>query len=316
MVEARQQAMNTLTAQNRPSPAGQGASEAPPSTAAYLAYASRGENSWWRYALGVAFALFLAIAVPAALILGLVVTHRWPADLMQKAQDPAHPIDFFTFNGALFLAVLAGFVVAARLVHRKRFTDVRGAWRWRDFAAGVGIWAVVLVCTTLIDVAIAPKGFHFAATRQTPVLALVAGLALAVQTFAEEFVFRGYATQGLLLATRRTLPAAVISGLLFGAVHIPNGPPQAVSAAIFGIVLSVVAIRTGGIAFTFGLHLVNNLFGAVVVASSNDAFHGSPALFSQNTPQLMWWDTAVGVVALVLVAVVVLRRRPSDQTPA
>ena len=133
-----------------------------------------------------------------------------------------------------------------------------------------------------------------------------------MQTFAEEFVFRGFASQGLLLATRRVLPTALISGLLFGALHIPNGPSQAVSATIFGIVLSVIAIRTGGIAFTYGLHLVNNLFGAVVVASNNDAFHGSPALFSQNTPQLMWWDTAIGVAALVAVAVLVLRRRPDD----
>jgi hypothetical protein len=29
---------------------------------------------------------------------------------------------------------------------------------------------------------------------------------------------------------------------------------------------------------------------------------------------MMWWDTAIGVVALVLVAVVVLRCRPSGQT--
>ena len=305
--------MKTLMAQARPSPAGQGA-DAPPSTTTYLACAARGQNSWWRYALGVAFALILAVAVPTAPILALTVMRRWPADLLDRAQNPAHPVEFFTFNGVLFLAVLVGFAASARLLQHKRFADIRGAWRWRDFAAGFGIWAVVLVCTTLIDFAIAPKGFHLAATRQTPVLALVAGLALAVQTFTEEFVFRGYATQGLLLATRRIAPTALISGLLFGAVHIPNGTTQAVSATIFGIVLSVIAIRTGGLAFTFGLHLVNNLFGAVVVASSNDAFHGSPALFSQNTPQLMWWDTAVGVVALVLVAVVVLRRRPSDQT--
>ena len=303
--------MKTLTANQLP-PTAHDATTGP-STAAYLEHAARGKNSWWRYLLGVTVALALAVAIPAAPILGLEVLHRWPADLLERAQNPAHPVEFFSFNGVLFLAVLVSFLISLRLVHRKRFGDVRGAWRWRDFTAGFGIWAVVLVCTTLIDFAIAPKGFHFAATQQTPTLALVAGLTLAVQTFTEEFVFRGYATQGLLLATRRIAPTALISGLLFGAVHIPNGTTQAVSATIFGIVLSVIAIRTGGLAFTFGLHLVNNLFGAVVVASSNDAFHGSPALFSQNTPQLMWWDTAVGVVALVLVAIVVLRRRPSDQ---
>jgi membrane protease YdiL (CAAX protease family) len=172
---------------------------------------------------------------------------------------------------------------------------------------GFGLWGVVLIVTTLLDVVIAPKGFHVAATAQTPVLALAAGAALLVQTFTEEFIFRGYATQGLLLAVRRLVPTAILSGLLFGALHIPNGAPQAANSVVFGIVLSVIAIRTGGIAFTFGLHLANNLFGAVVVASSGDAFHGAPALFSQNTPQLMWSDTAVSALALVAVAFVVLR---------
>ena len=49
------------------------------------------------------------------------------------------------------------------------------------------------------------------------------------------------------------------------------------------------------------------LFGAVVLISSGDAFRGSPGILTQNTPQLMWWDTAVGAVGLVLVAVWVSR---------
>jgi membrane protease YdiL (CAAX protease family) len=285
-----------------------------PSLADYLESAARGETNWWRYAASVVLALFLAVACPALVVLALMLLHLWPADLLATAQDPAHPVAFFLFNGVLFLAVLAGFVVAVRLLHRKRFGDLIGAWRWRDFGAGFSIWAVVLVAGTLIDVAVAPHGFRFAATRETPGLVLAAALGLAVQTFTEEFVFRGYATQGLLLATRRVAPTAVLSGLLFGAVHIPNGAPQAVSATIFGVVLAVIAMRTGSLAFTFGLHLVNNLFGAVVVASSGDAFRGAPALFSQSTPQLMWWDTAVGAVGLLAVAWLMLRRRPLDQS--
>jgi membrane protease YdiL (CAAX protease family) len=137
---------------------------------------------------------------------------------------------------------------------------------------------------------------------------LVAVGALAIQTFAEEFVFRGYLTQGLLLATRRRVPTALISGLLFGALHIPNGAPQAASATLFGIVLALIAIRSGGIAFTYGLHLANNLFGAVVVVSASDAFHGSPGFFTQDAPGLLWWDAAFGGVALVAVAILAYRR--------
>ena len=78
---------------------------------------------------------------------------------------------------------------------------------------------------------------------------------------------------------------------------------------MFGVVLALIAIRTGGVALSFGLHLANNLFAAVVLVSKGDAFHGAPGVFAQNTPQLMWWDTGVGALALVVAAVVVMRSR-------
>jgi len=119
-----------------------------------------------------------------------------------------------------------------------------------------------------------------------------------VQTFSEELIFRGYLTQGLYLALKKPLPAAIASGLLFGAVHISNGVSQSINAAVFGIVCAMIAIRTGGIALTWGLHLANNYFGAVVVVSGNDVFRGTPGIFTQNTPQLTWWDLALAVLAL------------------
>ena len=265
-------------------------------------YAARGHNAWWRYLLNFVVAPVAAIVLTVVIIIPLQVAGLWPSDLTHQVQDPGHPLAFFGFNGAVFLVVVLAFAAAIALIHRKSPSDIMGHWTWRLFGAGFGIWAVVLIVGALIDWALAPGSFRWSANPQTANVALLAAGALAIQTFAEEFVFRGYLTQGLLLATGRTAPTAVISGLLFGALHIPNGAPQAVNATLFGIVLAVIAIRTGGIAFTYGLHLANNLFGAVVVVSSADAFRGSPGLFTQNAPELLWWDAAFGGAALVLVA--------------
>ena len=142
----------------------------------------------------------------------------------------------------------------------------------------------------------------------TASLAAAALAAIAVQTFAEEYIFRGYLTQGLFLAFKHPLPAAVVSGLVFGSVHIPNGASQALNAVVFGFICAMIAIRTGGIALTWGLHLANNYFGAVVVVSANDAFKGSPGIFTQNTPQLTWWDLFLGVVALAGMLWLIFRR--------
>lgn len=289
--------------------------QAPAGSIPYLAYALRGRNAAWRYIVAVPTAFFV-MALGVTVIVVLQGAHLLSFDFAGGLQDPSQPARFYPATGILFGLLLVGFVAAARIVHGKRFTDVIGAWRWRGFVQGLALWIPVLLASTLIDFLIAPGGFTVTANAQTPKLALLALSGLAIQTFAEEFVFRGYVTQGLLAATRRTIPTALISGALFGAMHIPNGLPQAVSATVFGVVLAAIAIRTGGIAFTAGLHLANNLFGAVVLVSAGDAFRGSAGILTQNTPQLMWWDTAVGAVGLLLVAAWVWRGASTPRVPA
>ncbi len=276
----------------------------------YLDYALRGRNAPWRYLAGLVTAVLVTILVGVVVVAGLQWSRVLPFDFAKDLQDAGRPERFFAATGLLFGLLLLGFIAAAKVVHRKTFGDVIGAWRWRLFAQGAAIWIAVLVVAALIDFLIDPAGFKVTASARTAKLALAALGGLAVQTFAEEFIFRGYVTQGLLAATRRTIPSVLISGALFGAMHIPNGLPQAVSATLFGVVLAAIAIRTGGIAFTSGLHLANNAFGAVVLISSGDAFRGSPGVFTQDTPHLMWWDTAVGAVGLLLVAAWVYRAAP------
>ena len=280
----------------------------------YLDYASRGANGAWRYGLSLILGPALAMGIGAAGLLILNLLHLIPADLADQVTRPDHPVVFFTANGLIFAALLVGYQLAIRLLHRRRFRDLIGDWRWTRFGAGLGLWLAVLVAVTLIDYALTPNGFHLSNQRpDLPIMALAIA-ALAVQTFAEEFIFRGYLTQGLLLATRQPIAASVISGLVFGALHIPNGLPQAANAVMFGVVLSLIAIRTGGIAFTFGLHLINNLFGAVVVVSANDVFKGGPAFITQNTPNLNWWDMAVAALALLMVLSLVARATPPVTT--
>ena len=271
----------------------------------FSTYAARGENAAWRYLLAIPLAFVLMIAISVAIMLPLTLAHALPPDFAQQIQQPTHPNAFFAFTAAAFGALLVGMAAAARIVHKKRFTDLLGEWRWSAWAKGAGLWGVMLLAASLIDFVIAPHGFSVAANSKTPLLFAVAIPALAVQTFAEEYVFRGYITQALLLATRRPLVTAVLSGLVFGSAHIPNGAPAAANAVVFGVILALIAIRTGGLAFGYGVHLVNNLYGAVVVVSGGDVFRGSPGLFTQATPGLTWLDLAIGTAALGLVMVLV-----------
>ena len=273
----------------------------------YLDIAARGNNAPWRYVL--AFVLGVVLTIVIGVVAMLYLKHILPPDLSAQMIQPTQPVAMLLQSALLFGLLLAGFWAAIALLHGKRFGDIIGAWRWPAFARGLGLWAVALVALSLLDLALKPNGFAVTANGQTAMLAAVALPALAIQTFAEEFVFRGYITQGLLLATRRPWLTAILSGLVFGSMHIPNGAPQAVNAVVFGVVLALIAIRTRGLAFGYGVHLINNLYGAVVVVSGGDVFHGSPGLFTQTTPGLMWADVAAATIALVLAAWLVLSGR-------
>lgn len=280
----------------------------------YLDYARRGKNAAWRYVAGLVGGTVLACLIAVVVIVVLQVAGHFPPDFARNIQDAGQPTLFYPANGVMFGLLLIAYALVARWLNAKRFADLLGAWSWTRFGQGVTVWGLVLVAATVIDLVVAPKGFQFTANSQTPMLVALALGALAIQTFAEEFVFRGYLTQGLLLATKRTVPTALISGALFGALHIPNGVPQAVSATIFGVALALLAMRTGGLAFGYGLHLINNVFGAAIVVSTDDAFRGSPGVLTQRTPHLMWWDVAVGAVGLVLVVAWMLRSGAARDT--
>jgi membrane protease YdiL (CAAX protease family) len=248
-----------------------------------------------------------------ALGLGVVLTlaHVLTPQVIHGLQDPRQTTPYFSMVAVTFGLLLFGFWAAARLLQGKRFGDLVGRWSWSLVALGFGVWCVVLVLGALADFLLHPAGFTFTAGAQTPLYVLTVAPALAIQTFAEEFVFRGVITQGLVRAFKRPWIACLISGLVFGSAHIPNGPFQAASATAFGMVLAFLAIRTGGLALGWGLHLANNLFGGIVVVSAGDVFNGAHGLFRQDTPGLNAFDFVFAVVALLAASWVLLRRAPA-----
>jgi membrane protease YdiL (CAAX protease family) len=289
--------------------------QAPPQSgpALFLEYARRGKPGRWRFWLVVLAAPILSI-VSGAIVLGvgLVVTGNLKPDTLKALQDPRQTGPFFSLVAVTFGALLFWFWGAGRVVQGKRFGDIVGRWRWSLVAKGFGVWLLVVSLSVLADFLLRPQGFSLSPDLRAPGFALWVAPALAIQTFAEEFIFRGVITQGLVRAIRRPWLACLLSGLVFGAMHIPNGPVQAASATVLGVVLAFLAIETGGLALGWGLHLVNNLFAGVVVVSSGDVFNGAHGLFYQNTPGLEGFDLAFNVAAPLVVAWLLLRRLATE----
>jgi membrane protease YdiL (CAAX protease family) len=286
--------------------------QAPPGSgpALFLAFARRGKPGGWRYPAVILAGLVLAILVGVAILTALMVARVLPLDA-KALQDPRQTGPYFTMVSVTFGVLLLGVWAAARLLQGKSFGDIVGRWRWSLVAKGFGVWLVVVVLSVLADFLLRPQGFTLSPDLRAPGFILWVAPALAIQTFAEEFIFRGVITQGLVRAFKRPWVACLVSGLIFGAAHIPNGAPSAISATVLGVVLAYMALETGGLALGWGLHLVNNLFAGIVVVSSGDVFHGAHGLIYQNTPGLEGFDVAFNIAAPLAVAWLLLRRPPT-----
>jgi CAAX protease family protein len=87
----------------------------------------------------------------------------------------------------------------------------------------------------------------------------VAILVIVVAPAAEEFFFRGFFYRAL--RTRmRVWPAALLDGILFGAIHYenPKTAPLLPVLAVLGVVFCLVYEKTGTLFATIALHALNN----------------------------------------------------------
>ncbi len=93
--------------------------------------------------------------------------------------------------------------------------------------------------------------------RETLKLVALGVLVVLAAPIAEEVFFRGFLFGGLR-GRMSFWPAALISGLLFGLVHLPGGPLQVPPLAVFGVLLAWLYERTGSLGPPILMHAIQN----------------------------------------------------------
>jgi len=146
-------------------------------------------------------------------------------------------------------AVLAVVIIGVKL-RRVSLDSVLGE-RWRsvgaalrDLALGVGVMIVALVLVSMIGGALGERSADGAIRFLLPRSSLEVALWILVSVSAgicEEAVYRGYLQRQFAAITGHVTGGIILSGLAFGAVHLYQGVLRAVSIAILGMFLGVVA---------------------------------------------------------------------------
>jgi membrane protease YdiL (CAAX protease family) len=96
------------------------------------------------------------------------------------------------------------------------------------------------------------------ADQSTIALLAVAFLVSVVAPIAEEFFFRGF-FYGALRNWRGVVPAAIVTGVVFGAIHAGSADWQfLLPLGVFGFLLCMLRERTGSLYPCIALHCANN----------------------------------------------------------
>jgi membrane protease YdiL (CAAX protease family) len=90
-------------------------------------------------------------------------------------------------------------------------------------------------------------------------------LIAVVAPISEELFFRGFVFSGL--RDRFSFwPAALIGGLIFGAIHIPTGPTTVIPLTVLGMVFCWIYEKTGSVWPCVIAHMINNSLALAVLS--------------------------------------------------
>lgn len=208
----------------------------------------------------VAFALGLAGTLLGALIVGVIaVAFGADADdlppgvniLLTVVQDVAF------VGAAVFLASTVARPAPWQFGLRGTRAGPFVGWivvAFLAFAVLSGIYA------SLVDIgAQEDLPDELGADSGTVALLAAAFLVTVVAPVAEEFFFRGYVF-GALRNWKGMWVGAILTGLLFGAIHLGSAPDVLYLPilALFGLILCLLYVRTGSIYPCIVLHAINN----------------------------------------------------------
>ncbi|CAN7420331.1 type II CAAX endopeptidase family protein [Phenylobacterium sp. LjRoot219] len=287
---------------------------------AFLALSSAKERSVARLAVFLIAAIVASLA--AALVVGLIVTACAAAQLARRhgvsiaqgielAVSPtgaARPLLSYWYE--LSVAGLASYAAALAVlalacwVYRRNaqsFLTAAPRFRWNLLLGGAVFGAVVVAVAIAIQPLLSTEELAPPLLRGGESLGArlgYAGLAagcLFLAALAEEIIFRGVLLQ-LSAAFTRSLPLILaVNGLIFSLVHFDPDLSAFVIRLIMGAGWAWIALRTGGIEATTGVHLANNLLITLFV---------TPVSFKSPTARDLDLGSILVEIAMVVVFVI------------
>ena len=184
----------------------------------------------------------------------------------------------------------------------RTFLTTAPRFRWRHAALGLFIFLPVVAAEIWLEglvkgVSAAPIAAPGASAADRAAYAAAAVFFLWLAALAEELLFRGWLMQQTHALTRRLVLVITVNAVLFTLAHGDPSLGGLITRFAMGAGWAWVVLRLGGVEFTAGAHLANNL-GIALLAQ--------PVLLTRATEQpIDLVSVALQVGPLVVLALVV-----------
>lgn len=206
-----------------------------------------------------------------------------------------------------FLFVALFLVIHTKFVHKRTVLSIfsgRKTFDWKRVLFSFSLLFSVLSLFLLIQYLSSDSLiFQFDLQKFIP-LFFIAIFLLPIQTSCEELLFRSYILQGIKMRTKKNSVAVLISGLMFGAIHIGNpeiakiGYHIIVYYMLVGVFLALISLFDNGIELALGYHAANNVFAALMITNNWQAFQ-TDAVFMDISDPGKGLDTIFGILFIL-----------------
>ena len=206
-----------------------------------------------------------------------------------------------------FLFVALFLVIHTKFVHKRTVLSIfsgRENFDWKRVLFSFSLLFSVLSLFLFIQYLSSDSLiFQFDLQKFIP-LFFIAIFLLPIQTSCEELLFRSYILQGIKLRTKKNSIAVLISGIMFGAIHIGNpeiakiGYHIIVYYMLVGVFLALISLFDNGIELALGYHAANNVFAALMITNNWQAFQ-TDAVFMDISDPGMGLDTIIGILFIL-----------------
>ena len=276
----------------------------------FIDKAKDGNNSFSSYLLGIALIISVYLLGSYFLILDL----QWNFGIESfdgvSQKEIARILGnnrFLAWLVVPFLFVALFLVIHTKFVHKRTVLSIfsgRENFDWKRVLFSFSLLFSVLSLFLFIQYLSSDSLiFQFDLQKFIP-LFFIAIFLLPIQTSCEELLFRSYILQGIKMRTKKNSVAVLISGLMFGAIHIGNpeiakiGYHIIVYYMLVGVFLALISLFDNGIELALGYHAANNVFAALMITNNWQAFQ-TDAVFMDISDPGMGLDTIIGILFIL-----------------